>query len=191
MQLEVGKYYKTRDGRKVFITTLCTDHEDRPYLTGITEAGSLYNWSLEGAWDVNDLDLVAEWPLDEEGEGEMTGSTDIDWAGIPLDELEMISEGYKGCKIRAVVLSSTRKGYGTIVVEYPTGELATFSNRELASLLCRKPKPFRHTRWVNVYCHTGPAYYLYTTREEAEKQERPGRVACIEIVIEGNEGDGL
>lgn len=61
------------------------------------------------------------------------------------------------------------------------------------------PKPFKSGSWVNVYPPTvsGPDVYQITVSEPydnkaaADAIAHPGRIACVRVVIEGNEGDGL
>lgn len=61
MQLEVGKYYKTRDGRKVG-PMYKTGSEDKNMEF---DDGSGNGWTKHGTWlntCQNERDLIAEWP---------------------------------------------------------------------------------------------------------------------------------
>ncbi len=61
MQLEVGKYYKTRDGRKVG-PMYKTGSEDKNMEF---DDGSGNGWTKHGTWlntGQNERDLIAEWP---------------------------------------------------------------------------------------------------------------------------------
>jgi len=51
---------------------------------------------------------------------------------------------------------------------------------------------FRREAWVNVY--PGPmecGVCLYDDREDADRSADPCRIACIKVIIEGTEGEGL
>jgi hypothetical protein len=76
VNIEAGKYYKTRDGRKVFV---CADALPNPFgqsipwvLAGYIDGGRIactYGWKSDGtAHDGSHYDLVAEWhePATEE-----------------------------------------------------------------------------------------------------------------------------
>jgi hypothetical protein len=53
------------------------------------------------------------------------------------------------------------------------------------------PKPFRSERWVNVYPHSSVMQDLFYSKAEADLNAGKQRVACVKVIIEGNEGDGL
>ena len=55
--------------------------------------------------------------------------------------------------------------------------------------IIRKPKRFRHERWVNVYEDFPPV--IYRSRAEADAYTTRDRVACVKAVIEGEHGEGL
>ncbi len=55
--------------------------------------------------------------------------------------------------------------------------------------LIRERKAFRLERWVNVY-HCG-SVGVYDTRAHANLNCTPTRIACVKVIIEGHEGDGL
>lgn len=56
--------------------------------------------------------------------------------------------------------------------------------------LIEKPKTFQYERWVNIYENYGPST-IYCTRLSADEYALEGRIACVPVVIEGKEGDGL
>ena len=51
------------------------------------------------------------------------------------------------------------------------------------------PKPFKRKFWVNIYpdCAVG----AYDTKELANAWAEPARIACVRVVVEGHEGNGL
>jgi len=51
------------------------------------------------------------------------------------------------------------------------------------------PKPFKHEFWMNVY----PDHVVgrHDTRKSADALAQPDRIACVRVVVEGYEGDGL
>lgn len=51
-----------------------------------------------------------------------------------------------------------------------------------------RPK-FHHERWASIY----PDNYVIfdETKSHADKAAGPSRIACIKVIIEGEEGDGL
>jgi hypothetical protein len=50
--------------------------------------------------------------------------------------------------------------------------------------------PEKHERWANIYNMAQQSYsVLYPTREEADRNAVPGRVACVRL--EYTEGEGL
>ncbi len=55
--------------------------------------------------------------------------------------------------------------------------------------LLNVPEKFSRKVWVNVYPNRRTAGHA--TRERADRKACPDRIACIEITIEGQEGDGL
>lgn len=50
-------------------------------------------------------------------------------------------------------------------------------------------KRFRHEGWVNVY--PGDFGAMRETEDLARRHRECGCIACVRVVIEGNEGDGL
>lgn len=60
------------------------------------------------------------------------------------------------------------------------------SNRDLI----QPPRQFKYERWVNVY-EDGPSLYHHLTKEIADLHKRHKRIACVKVVIEGEEGEGL
>lgn len=60
--------------------------------------------------------------------------------------------------------------------------------------LIEVPKKFRYERWVNVYNLEkldDQLSDLYISREEADHYADPSRIACVKVIIEGVEGEGL
>lgn len=76
------------------------------------------------------------------------------------------------------------------------GSLSPGCTRGL-DLVQPEPPRFRHERWVNVWREGGIGDFFDTKQEADEWALRPDgisdpdRIACIRIVIEGQEGDGL
>lgn len=64
LKLEVGKCYRTRDGRKAFISCKIFDDEF-PFLGIVTDCASTETWLENGKFNVyqqeNQLDLISEW----------------------------------------------------------------------------------------------------------------------------------
>lgn len=50
-------------------------------------------------------------------------------------------------------------------------------------------KPFKREFWVNVY--PGGMTGMYDTKVVADARTGPTRIACVRVVLEGHEGDGL
>ena len=75
MQLEVGKYYKTRDRKKAYISTVLSNQFNLSYthFLGYVDDGKQrpYTWHLNGKSpaDEGSYDIVEEWqdPIQEEG----------------------------------------------------------------------------------------------------------------------------
>jgi hypothetical protein len=62
--------------------------------------------------------------------------------------------------------------------------------------LIRERKAFRCERWVNVYQCVGvkDGYYVgepMELKDHADRNHMPHRLACVKVIIEGHEGDGL
>lgn len=51
------------------------------------------------------------------------------------------------------------------------------------------PKPFKLEFWANVY--PGGITGMYDTKVVADALAWPRRIACVRVVVEGHEGDGL
>lgn len=50
--------------------------------------------------------------------------------------------------------------------------------------------PFSYTKWANVYPdHRVRA--MHNTKHHADAYAEEGRIACVQVTIAGNEGDGL
>lgn len=63
-------------------------------------------------------------------------------------------------------------------------ECSDFSNLDLVEVR----KKFKREAWANVY----PDYTIVeSTRESADRMALSHRVACIKVIIEGEEGEGL
>lgn len=66
LKIEVGKCYKTRDGRKAFI---CYNDEKEDYFWGSIQADiGGTRWKENGLWirsEENDIDLISEWSDDD------------------------------------------------------------------------------------------------------------------------------
>lgn len=57
--------------------------------------------------------------------------------------------------------------------------------------LIQPPRRFKYEGWVNVYADMGGSI-LYPTQEDASLMHLTGdRIACVKVVIEGEEGEGL
>ena len=71
LKLEVGKCYRTRDGRKAFISSINNDSEF-PFRGIIIGFDSTAVWLENGKFNVyqseNDLDLISEWSDDDVAE---------------------------------------------------------------------------------------------------------------------------
>ena len=56
--------------------------------------------------------------------------------------------------------------------------------------LIQPPRRFKYERWVNVY--NDPSFgNHYATKENADRHAGLARIACVKVVIEGEEGEGL
>lgn len=70
LKLEVGKCYKTRDGRKAFISTY--DSEKRCFRGVIAESFDFYEWEISGDSIYSAIncgvDLISEWSDDDVAE---------------------------------------------------------------------------------------------------------------------------
>jgi hypothetical protein len=61
VKIEAGKYYKTRDGRKVGPMKYCVDYNDHPWEEDFNK--STHIWRDDGTSGfLGDPDLIAEWP---------------------------------------------------------------------------------------------------------------------------------
>jgi len=56
--------------------------------------------------------------------------------------------------------------------------------------LIQLPRRFKYERWVNVYKDESFSGY-HTTKEEALGNAYPSCIACVKVIIEGEEGEGL
>lgn len=54
--------------------------------------------------------------------------------------------------------------------------------------LINVPAEFERAQWVNVY---PLAIAFWDSKETADHGASPGRIACVQIVVKGKEGDGL
>jgi hypothetical protein len=64
MQLEAGKYYRTRDGRKAYVVGSDPFNPSEPFpFVGWIAGCGLRTWTASGAWAnfQSDCDLVAPW----------------------------------------------------------------------------------------------------------------------------------
>lgn len=65
MKIEAGKYYKNREGKKIYVAGICPWDRIRPVI-GWTESVEIFiSWKLDGHWAMSDTqhryDLVSEW----------------------------------------------------------------------------------------------------------------------------------
>lgn len=65
-----------------------------------------------------------------------------------------------------------------------------FSAGESPSDLVNVPEKIEYLRYVNIYAG-GPGQVLHLSKAEADILQSPGRLACLEIKLEGKQGDGL
>lgn len=56
--------------------------------------------------------------------------------------------------------------------------------------LIQPPRRFKYERWVNVYANPILGFH-YTTKESADLHSGFARIACVKVVVEGEEGEGL
>ena len=71
------------------------------------------------------------------------------------------------------------------------GTYSLHSRRLSGGDLIQQPRRFRYERWVNVYPY-GVGGYNYNTREDADQGcVESSRIACIKIIVECEEGEGL
>lgn len=114
-----------------------------------------------------------------------------DLINVPVEELEFINN--IDWKILTIINRGRNLANPYIVVfERPDGAIDMYSKLSLDifnGLVRRKVKTFIHKRWVNVYPSGG--CHLSSSKEEADRQANSNRIACVEIVIQGKEGDGL
>lgn len=64
LKLEIGKWYRTRDGRKACIFY----HEDNEYHGCTMGSDEVTSWCENGLWyenEENDIDIVSEWSDDD------------------------------------------------------------------------------------------------------------------------------
>lgn len=52
------------------------------------------------------------------------------------------------------------------------------------------PKRFRYERWANVF-KTGAIYFYHSSEAAAAPEAGSPRIACVKVIIEGEEGEGL
>ncbi|WP_374633984.1 hypothetical protein [Ferrovibrio sp.] len=55
--------------------------------------------------------------------------------------------------------------------------------------LIQAPRRFKYERWVNVYADGSTP--ISKTRADADWAASPCRIACVKVIIEGEEGEGL
>lgn len=72
MQIEVGKYYKTRDGRKAFIAAKLPNPSDEPYIgyAEYTHGQIVESWYEDGSYITDQSsgnDLIEEWKEPKSG----------------------------------------------------------------------------------------------------------------------------
>ena len=53
----------------------------------------------------------------------------------------------------------------------------------------KQKKTFRHEKWINVYPYW--VGEIYKNRELADQLAGSDRIACVKVIIEGTEGEGL
>lgn len=67
LKLEVGKCYKTRDGRKAFIST--QSMADKKFLGVVVGCNSCWSWFNDGCYKIDksesSFDLISEWSDDD------------------------------------------------------------------------------------------------------------------------------
>ena len=56
--------------------------------------------------------------------------------------------------------------------------------------LIQPPRRFRYEQWVNVY-HVPNLGARHLTKEDADRHSGSARIACVKVIIEGEEGEGL
>lgn len=66
LKLEVGKYYKTRDGRKVGPMEHCGSDTDHPWQEAKNMSAHIWRDDGTSKWD-KDPDLIAPWPTETTG----------------------------------------------------------------------------------------------------------------------------
>ena len=73
LELEVGKFYRTRDGKKVVIIGIDYSREDYPFWGGVIGNCFSSSWASNGRFDLKretKTDLISEWRDDEEKEND-------------------------------------------------------------------------------------------------------------------------
>jgi hypothetical protein len=122
-----------------------------------------------------------------------TMTSEIDWASIPVEELEMVCPTWEGSKVLAVINRGAKWIHPYVVLFETQGGTvdyyAAITREKITTIIRRKPKAFKYTRWANVY--PDGVGWMYSTRHESDFNANRNRIACIEVVIEGKEGDGL
>lgn len=72
---------------------------------------------------------------------------------------------------------------------FPTGECYKMCET-LSDLIEVKPRIKREV-WVNVYPGENTHWVMHLTKESADRQSMPNRIACVKLVIDCEEGEGL
>lgn len=56
--------------------------------------------------------------------------------------------------------------------------------------LIQPSRGFKYERWMNVYSDPALGGH-YMTKEDADRRSGTARIACVKVIVEGEEGEGL
>lgn len=173
MKIQAGKFYRTRDGRKVGPIEPYHGMAKAlyPYVFG------QYRWTEEGtSGNLTIMDLVAEW-IDPAAMVELPADV-TPWAGgdCPVDPHAYVSVWLRGAAPNppraAHDLEWRHTGHADDIIGY----------RVLWAPAVKRSGEV----WVNIYPGLASAFI---TREQAEERAGLARIACVRV--EWTEGDGL
>ena len=122
----------------------------------------------------------------------------VDWECVPPSDWNSILETREGLPVRIYAVDGSgnvsihgaiKHDYGWVITHWNRNGWWTSNILNNNDLVLKKRK-FRYEHWINVYPDYCSGEY-YPHRRLADSYASGDRIACVKVIIEGTEGDGL
>lgn len=200
MAIDINKQYRTRSGLNVENLRIVDSATTRFPVRGIVldpsapegEVGC--SWTLEGRYNTSGTadarDLVEAPERIRKSKPKMLVSTDKQYRTIEGKEVRIYSTDNGGnYPVHGAVRDEKHDQWDIYEWTAEGKQCITPRDTDPHNLVEVKPR-IQREYWINVYKRT--CGHLYGTREEADCEASPsGRIACVKVVIDCEEGEGL